>query len=313
MIRKVLFEIPSIYRDDLRVTGYYFGNPDKKTACVVGSTRGNENQQLYVCSQLIKALDKMQNKGKISQDVGILVVPTLNTYSLNTKKRFWGIDNTDINRMFPGYSQGETTQRIAGAVFENINDYKYGMQFASFYMQGNFMPHVRVMSIDEHSDVKALTLAKDFGLPYIVDHDPRPFDTATLNYNWQVWGTKAFSIYTTDTEKVDKESATKSVQAILNFLAKHEIIDCKIRDFHESKVVTNHELVTIRAKQSGFLDSFVKVGDKVQKGQVLADIIHSFEGYKIGELVSTVDGTIFFAQNESKLYSNTAVYKIDAN
>ena len=40
------------------------------------------------------------------------------------KKRFWSIDNTDINRMFPGYDKGETTQRIAAGIFEKIKDYK---------------------------------------------------------------------------------------------------------------------------------------------------------------------------------------------
>lgn len=41
---------------------------------------------------------------------------------MNIKKRFWPTDNTDINRMFPGYDLGETTQRIAAGVFEVIKD-----------------------------------------------------------------------------------------------------------------------------------------------------------------------------------------------
>ena len=35
---------------------------------------------------------------------------------MNIGKRFWSADNTDINRMFPGYNLGETTQRIAAGV-----------------------------------------------------------------------------------------------------------------------------------------------------------------------------------------------------
>ena len=58
-------------------------------------------------------------------------------FTMNIKKRFWTIDNTDINRMFPGYDRGETTQRIAAGIFDKINDYKYGIQFASFYTPGN--------------------------------------------------------------------------------------------------------------------------------------------------------------------------------
>ena len=35
------------------------------------------------------------------------------------------MDKTDINRMFPGYANGETTQRIAAAVFEALNGFEY--------------------------------------------------------------------------------------------------------------------------------------------------------------------------------------------
>ena len=33
-----------------------------------------------------------------------------------------------------------------------------------------------------------------------------PIDTTTLNYNWQIWETNAFSIYTKETDEVDEQS-----------------------------------------------------------------------------------------------------------
>ena len=144
MERKILFEIDALYRDDFRVTGFVFGHGEK-AACIVGSMRGNENQQLFSCSRLVKKLSELEAKGRISSGKQILVIPCVNPYSINIKKRFWSIDNTDINRMFPGYGQGETTQRIAAGVFEAIKDYTHGIQFASFYMPGAFVPHVRMM------------------------------------------------------------------------------------------------------------------------------------------------------------------------
>ena len=37
---------------------------------------------------------------------------------MNVGKRFFPVDNTDINRMFPGYDKGETTQRLADGVLQ---------------------------------------------------------------------------------------------------------------------------------------------------------------------------------------------------
>ena len=43
MRRETLFTIQSLYRDDLRVTGFRFGKGEK-AACIVGALRGNEIQ-----------------------------------------------------------------------------------------------------------------------------------------------------------------------------------------------------------------------------------------------------------------------------
>ena len=65
--------------------------------------------------------------------------------------------------MFPGYDLGETTQRIADGVFREIMDYQYGIQFTSFYMPGEFMPHVRMMDEGFSSVEEALKFEMSYG------------------------------------------------------------------------------------------------------------------------------------------------------
>ena len=71
MTEKTLFEIKALYRDDFRVTGFSFGEGEK-AACIVGSMRGNENQQMYCCSQLVRKLKELEGKGKIKNGKEIL-------------------------------------------------------------------------------------------------------------------------------------------------------------------------------------------------------------------------------------------------
>ncbi|MDD6345475.1 MAG: succinylglutamate desuccinylase/aspartoacylase family protein, partial [Oscillospiraceae bacterium] len=61
-----------------------------------------------ICAKLVEALKKLEVSGAISPDKGIMIIPCANYYSMNIGKRFWAMDNTDINRMFPGYNLGET-------------------------------------------------------------------------------------------------------------------------------------------------------------------------------------------------------------
>lgn len=308
MKRETLYQIHSLYRDDFRVTSFTFGEGEK-SLCVVGSMRGNEFQQIYACSRLIQRLKVMEEKGRILPGRQIMVIPCANPYSANAKKRFWTIDNTDINRMFPGYDLGETTQRIAGGIFEQIKDYEYGIQFASFYMPGNFVPQVRMMKTGREN----IELAKKFGFPYVVLHNPRPFDTTTLNYNWQLWNTQAFSIYTTSTGAIDKESAEQAVNSILHFMSKQEMIEYQGYEGYISRVVESKDMLNIRTECAGFFMGVIKAGQRVQKDELMAYISDPYTGEIKQEIKAPEDGIVAFVHNETLAYQYTAVIKLIAD
>ena len=145
------------------------------------------------------------------------MIPAANTLSMNIHKRLWPVDNTDVNRMFPGYDKGETTQRIAADILEAVSSYDYGIQLASFYLRGKFLPHVRITDESELSR-ESLEMAALFGMPCTLLHKPSTFDTTTLNYNWQVWNTHAFSLFTKATGSIDEASARQAEDGIVRSL-----------------------------------------------------------------------------------------------
>lgn len=305
MEEKILFELNSIYRDNLRIKGYQFGEGEE-TVCIVGSMRGNEIQQLYACSQLIKSLKKLEAGNEIVQGKSIMVIPCVNPYSMNVQKRFWSTDNTDINRMFPGYELGETTQRIAGGLFEKIKGYKVGIQFASFYLPGHFIPHVRMMK----TGFENTEMAKLFGLPYIFLRNTRPFDTTTLNYNWQLWNTNAFSLYAGVTDNIDAEATRQIVCSVLTFLNQIGVTTFKSHMGYHSTVVHDNELVSVRVKRAGFFRADAKINTIVEKGETIARIYDPYTSEITEEIISPVTGTVFFTHNNPFTYSNSVVFKI---
>ncbi len=305
MNKKIIYEIKGMYRDDFRITGYEFGEGEK-SVCIIGNSRGNEVQQTYCCSQLVKKMKQLEEEGRIKKGHKILIIPSINPYSMNIQKRFWPTDNTDINRMFPGYDLGETTQRIADGVFSEIKDYEYGIQFTSFYMPGDFVPHVRYMKEGYTTEDDA----QKFGMKYIVERTVRPYDTATLNYNWQVWDTKAFSLYTNTTSNISKTGAGQAVMSIMNFLANTGIIKYDAIVKKKARVLNDTELVSVRTAKSGFYEALVKAGDKVEAGTPLANIVNPYDGDVLETLYAPIDGVIFFIHNEPLTYANTAVIKI---
>lgn len=309
MKKRIIYEIKGLYRDNFRVTGYEFGKGEK-SVCIVGTMRGNEIQQLYCCSQLVKKMKQLESEGRILPGHKILIIPSCNPYSINIQKRFWPIDNTDINRMFPGYDLGETTQRIADGVFKEIMHYKYGIQFTSFYMPGEFIPHVRMMD-EGYSKIET---ALKFEMPYVVVRKIRPYDTATLNYNWQVWDTQSFSFYTTATTTIDRNSAGQSVLSVMNFLSALGIIKYQSGvGKRQSVVIDDTDLVSVQTAKSGIFEPLVKVGANVVEGTPLANIVHPYDGEIMETLYSPMDAKVFFLHTDPLTYANTAVIKLVKN
>ena len=305
MKKDIIYTLESPYRENLDIMGYRFGEGEK-SACIVGPIRGNEVQQLYVCSQLIKKLKELENKGAIIEGKEILVIPSVNHYAMNIGKRFWAVDNTDINRMFPGYNLGETTQRIAAGVFDEVKDYTYGIQFPSFYLPGDFAPHVRMMETGFQDPL----MADLFGLPYSVIRKPQPIDTTTLNYNWQLWETKAFSLYTCKTDEIDEVSAAQAVSAVLRFLQKVGVIKYNAHSGYATKTLWENDLVTIKTTVGGIYRRIRKYGEEVEQGDILCEILDPYEGEVVSRIEAPVDGIIFFSHKKPLVTESEIVYKI---
>lgn len=305
MIEREIYRMQTPYRDDFVVKGYQFGK-GQKAACIVGPVRGNEIQQLYVCSQLVKILKELEQKGCISNNKEVLIIPVVNTYSINVNQRFFGAGRSDINRSFPGSEQGETTYRISSALMGTIKDYSYGIQFGSFYMTGEFVPHVRMME----NGYQNASLANLFGLPYVVVRKPAPIDTKTLNYNWQNEMTAAFSIYTNKNYEIDEKNAKQAISAVLRFLTRMGIIKYESHSGYISHVIQEKDLKDVYAPTNGLFRSRIATGDEVRYGDAIADIIDPYTGEVKEVIKAPTNGIVFFAYTEPIIGQYDVAYRL---
>ena len=307
MREATLFTLETPYRQPLPVKGWFFGNPDKRSLAVMGALRGNEIQQMYICGRLIRTLTQLEEEGKLSEECGILVVPCANQFSMNVGSRFWAADNTDINRMFPGYELGETTQRIAARIFAALQGYHYGIQLASFYLPGDFLPHVRMMETGyQHTEE-----ADAFGLPYVLLRTPQPYDTTTLNYNWQIWNTQAFSLYTRETDSIDPDTAAQAQEAILRFLQEKGLGQTDAAPAAAPSIlVRENSLDTILSSAGGLLLRRRIPGDFVQAGDLLGEILDPCTDTILEELHAGRSGRVFFAHKAQLIGGHEVAYRI---
>lgn len=305
MNKEVIFHMTTPFRGEYTIVGYRFGHGEPE-ACIIGAMRGDEFQQLYMCSQLVAKLEQIESKNGIVANKEILVIPSLNYNSMNVGKRFWVSDSTDINRSFPGNPEGPATSRIAAAVLNRVQEFRYGIQFASFYISGDFIPHVRLLD----DNTESTSLANLFGMPYILTASKRSFDVTTLNYNWRQKGTSPFSVYTGTTETIDEEMANQGVSSVLRFLTRMGIVKYHLHGGYISSIVEEDDLLPIRADMPGFFRPKAAVGADVVRGQLLAEIVDPYRGDVISRLVAPSDGVIFYHQIKPMVFQNSVVFRM---
>ena len=267
-----------------------------KRVCIVTGTHGDELEGQYVCfrlNQIIRAqLERLNGT--------VEIYPALNPLGIDSITRGIPTFDLDMNRIFPGDPQGAMPEQIKG--------YTYGIQLASFYISGDFVPHVRLMRTG-YEDTEG---AKLFGMPYITLRKPLPFDTTLLNYNWQIWETKAYSLYGGMNDGVESPVTAEMIGTILRFaqrigLTRKPVVG--IPDFNP-QVIDESSFCSVRTPQAGIFYRLKGAGAKVQEEEPLARIIDPYEGSVRAEITSPTDGIIFFAHNKPLALANTLLFNI---
>lgn len=305
MVKEDIYTVKSPYREDMVIRGFCFGKGEP-AACILGSERGNEIQQMYVCSQLIVALKELEANGCINANKKIMVIPVINALGMNMDRRFFGVENQDINRLFPGKDYGDTADRMTDGIFKAIREYNYGIQLTSFYMPGEFVPHVRMME----TGYQNTSLANLFGLPYVVVRKPTPLDTKTLNYNWQNEMTAAFSVYTNKNDAIDEKSAKQAVAAVLRFLTRMGIIRYESHSGYISHIIMEEDLTDVHTMTAGIFKGLAQPGEDVRYGHALAEIIDPYEGFVKETILAPTDGIVFFAHTEPLASEGDIAYRL---
>ena len=307
MKEEILFEIASLSRASLRVKGFRFGKGGSHPRCViVGPMSGTAIDQLWIASQLVHFLKTKEEENSSFIQGEMLIIPTLNPYAFNMGQNFWPLDNTDIDVMFPGYEKGETTQRIAARLFEKTNDFDYAIVLEARKDRVECIPYIKLLKTG-YENVEDAHL---FGLDLIHHRTPTPTDTVSLNYNWQIWNAKSFSIVSGKKGVFCKKEAQKVLDALIRFIAKKEIISFGVEEGSKGKVITREDIEIVKSETAGLLDCLVVAGDSVQKEQPMAYIYDTLNGELLQTIIAPCAGIISCQYDYPLIFQNAIAYRI---
>jgi len=308
MHETTICSLDAVARGSFQVKAFHFGNPLKKNLAIVAGLRGSEIQQIYIASQLVRKLHDLHQL--VSDDHGVCIIPAANPHAANTARRFWEPESLDLNRLFPGFERGDSAQRVANSIMEHVSGYEYGINLTSINHPGAYANHIRI----HRTGWEKVEHSKAFGFSTVHLHEPNAQESGSLNYNWQVWNTKTYSLLGGRAFEIDAPRAQDSINAILRFMQSCAILGkdpaIALPKATTAQLVEDQRLLRINIPRAGIFIPFKELDDRVHKGEVLGTVRDALHGEVLCDVTSPCEGTIFYRFPGPLAYENMVGFTV---
>lgn len=267
------------------------------TILFTAGIHGDEVNGVEIVRQLIA---KKINKPKCGT---IICMPVINVFGfINLKREF--PDGRDLNRVFPGNSNGSLASRVAYKLIHDI--IPHADYIIDFHTGGSGRfnaPQIRIAESDKNLN----KLAKIFGAPFVLYSKKlnKSFRQTCSKLEKPLLlfeGGKSFHI-----DDIVTNYGVNGVKRFLNHLdmlhSKFKVSDPK------PNCILIHESKWKRAKYSGMFKATIKISSKVEKGDILGNITDPYG--KFNYFVKADNSGYIINVNEAPIvYQGDALFHI---
>lgn len=212
----------------------------------------------------------------------LIAVPIVNVHGFNNGDRYLP-DRRDLNRSFPGSARGSLASRIAHLMMtEIVGRCSVGIDLHTASDHRVNLPQIRA----DLDDDATLELANVFGAPITIHSQTRD---GSLRQAATDAGATVLLYEGGEALRFDREPIDTGTAGVLRVLADRGMID----DLGPSPRKTEYSRSTrwVRASTSGILHLEIELGDRIDKGTLVATIYDPF-GKRRGRIVSPIDGIV---------------------
>lgn len=298
-------------REDFDIPFHQIGDPAQGFAvALVGGLHGNELNGVFVLSRLADYLHEVQ-AGRlpgIRLEKRVLIVPAVNVLGLNTRMRLWPFDKTDINRMFPGYDLGETTQRIASAVLRATLPAPLRIDIHTGNVDFEELPHLRLYEPTAEERERAAW----FGFSSVVESRIEKVLTVSMIQAWKRESGCNFILRGGRAGDVQLHHCERMFQAILDFLHRAGVLAG--RDLAEPEEDQHYfgpeRTFRVITETAGFFVSKQEVGAWLKAGDLIGYLYDGFTGKIREELHAPVAGLLLGLRRQPLVFEGDLIARL---
>jgi uncharacterized protein len=309
---------PSSARQDAALAEGGAGDDSGPKIVIISGIQGDQLNGPYISWKLIRYF--RENPGVLKTG-RIRIIPAANPLAINVSTPYWPFDLSNLNALFPGYEQGETTQRIAARLNVALEGHDWCISLAAAVERLKEIPQIRLYEPSHDAEPEA----RLFGLPLIwrrgSDHPlNRLLFAAQMGYG----GMPTFAIHCGAPRRLNRFYADMTFLGVLRFLAGIGIIDesaipaSSTAEAPRGRLpfegirlsVDDNAMQSVRSPSAGLFVLENDLGHLVRRGDLIGVIADPATGEPAVDVLAPEDGLLVTVKLDPLTYEGELLARI---
>jgi predicted deacylase len=256
---------------------------------------GDELNGVEVARRAFSRLDPATLRGTL------IALPAVNAEGVRTGNRYLS-DRRDLNRAFPGREGGSVASLIAYAVFRVVEHCDALVDLHTASNNRANLPQIRA----DLSDPDIRELAVHFGLGIVVAGQG---PDGSLRREAARSGIPAIIYEAGEPHRFQEDEVNRGVEGVENVMAYLEMTDRQDVEIPDARVYERTRWIRVPVNQSGFFFPSAGLGDVIETGQSLGQIVDPFTDTSF-DVVSTIPGEIIGIALPQPVLSGYALFHV---
>lgn len=278
------------------------GNDTGRRICVVTGVHGDELEGQYVAYQLNRRLAGHPEFLRGTVDI----YPAMNPLGINTIRRGVPMFDLDMNRIFPGSSDGPMAEYYAHAAIEDMRGAEIAIDIHASNIFLMELPQVR---ISEETASELVPLAEQLNVDFVWIHAAATVLESTLAHSLNVMGTKCLVVEMGVGMRLTTAYGDQLTDGILN-LMKTQGLWTGETAAPRRPIVSKDEVAFINADAAGVFIAEAQHSGMVKKGQKLGVIADPLTGSDRQTVTAPADGLLFTLREYPVVYPGSLLARI---
>lgn len=261
---------------------------------VNAAIHGDELNGVEIVRQLINTIDPQKLKGTL------IAVPVVNVFGFIHKSRYLP-DRRDLNRCFPGSDRGSLASRMAYTFFTEVAlkcDYIIDLHTGAIHRTN--LPQIRA----DLSNPETLRVAQAFATPVVLDS---PLRNGSLRSEAEKSGITVLTYEAGEALRFEPIAISAGMVGVKRVMQAIGMLRASRKKLPTSVIAKSTSW--LRAEADGILRTVVSLGDKVEKGQILAYINSPLGNVEV-EVVANKGGIVIGQQTLPLVNEGDAVFHL---